>query len=641
MRKTPFFVMMLFLFVFFSNAEETVLLDSTSIADSSAVDSSVTVMIESVSEPKPVLTEAQKRDNEVCKKAAQMIEDIYDNWSPERDFIILKPRLEDEISDFYEGWMEPVESLKENYQLLDNSFKDLMKKDMKPLIKELADNEYARVKNVISGNYSNPALPGYTGQTETAFIKLLLENLKKDDKYSDIYSELNYAYRNIFRVSIEFDRLNYDLFAESSRLIDKRLNSFYIEDELADDLKKVAAFLGDYVREREPEIVASFEKSLSELETQKDKLKEELAVLESNDASDEVIAAKEAEYKSVFSSWVETRKTVKDDLLKEEVGRLVKVVQSFLDAPGEFVFTQQMILDFKDGKSNDENFITQYKYRFFSPLVSKFQFYFTFDVVNGFKSYRTNVLIISILFFLLFFYLLLSVRKKKDAMYIRKITGLDAIDEAVGRATEMGKPVFYDSGIDEIKNPQTIASMLILKYVAKRVAEFKAEIYFPAYDPVVMQVADEMIHTGYLDAGVPEDYKRDNVFFLTNDQFAYASGLSGLTARKKPASCFHFGAYAAESLLIAEAGFAAGAIQVAGTVQSTQLPFFIAACDHTLIGEELFAAAAYLSRDPGIVSNLKISDYAKIVFGFLFLLSTLLLTINSEWRFLIDLLETK
>ncbi|MCK5761175.1 MAG: hypothetical protein KAH33_07765, partial [Candidatus Delongbacteria bacterium] len=84
----------------------------------------------------------------------------------------------------------------------------------------------------------------------------------------------------------------------------------------------------------------------------------------------------------------------------------------------------------------------------------------------------------------------------------------------------------------------------------------------------------------------------------------------------------------------------AGAIQVAGTVDASQLPFFITACDHTLIGEELYAAAAYMSRDAQVLSNLKLSDYGKVIFGGLFVISTILLTINSEWTFIRDLLDT-
>jgi hypothetical protein len=234
----------------------------------------------------------------------------------------------------------------------------------------------------------------------------------------------------------------------------------------------------------------------------------------------------------------------------------------------------------------------------------------------------------------------LTVRKKRDTIFIRRIPGLDAIDDAVGRATEMGKPVIYDSGLGGFSSPQTIASMLILRSVAKKVAEFKAEIIYPAYDPVVLQVAEEMIASGFLDAGYPEDHKKDNCFFLVQDQFAFAAGVAGLISRRKPATALHFGHYAAESLLISEAGFAAGAIQVAGTTEATQLPFFITSCDYTLIGEELYAAAAYMSRDTQVLSNLKLSDYGKIIFGFLFILGTILMSINSDWTIISDLLST-
>jgi hypothetical protein len=53
-------------------------------------------------------------------------------------------------------------------------------------------------------------------------------------------------------------------------------------------------------------------------------------------------------------------------------------------------------------------------------------------------------------------------------------------------------------------------------------------------------------------------------------------------------------------------------VQIAGTAELTQLPFFITACDYTLIGEELYAASAYLTRDPTLLANLKAADALKI-----------------------------
>ena len=68
------------------------------------------------------------------------------------------------------------------------------------------------------------------------------------------------------------------------------------------------------------------------------------------------------------------------------------------------------------------------------------------------------------------------------------------------------------------------------------------------------------------------------------------------------------GLFYAESLILAETGNSVGAIQIAGTSEAAQLPFFVAACDYTLIGEELFAASAYLTGEPQQLGSLKGQD---------------------------------
>ena len=73
------------------------------------------------------------------------------------------------------------------------------------------------------------------------------------------------------------------------------------------------------------------------------------------------------------------------------------------------------------------------------------------------------------------------------------------------------------------------------------------------------------------------------------------------------------GAFMAESLILAEVGNAVGAVQIAGTDSITQLPFFITACDYALMGEELHAASAYLSKEPMLLGSLKGQDWGKLL----------------------------
>jgi hypothetical protein len=103
------------------------------------------------------------------------------------------------------------------------------------------------------------------------------------------------------------------------------------------------------------------------------------------------------------------------------------------------------------------------------------------------------------------------------------------------------------------------------------------------------------------------------VHYLTDDQFAYAAGVNGIMKREKPAACLYMGKFYAESLLLAETGNSIGAIQIAGTASQSQIPFFVTACDYTLIGEEFFAASAYLSKKPELLGIVKGQDIIKLV----------------------------
>ncbi|MEN0064435.1 MAG: fibronectin type III domain-containing protein [Myxococcota bacterium] len=216
-------------------------------------------------------------------------------------------------------------------------------------------------------------------------------------------------------------------------------------------------------------------------------------------------------------------------------------------------------------------------------------------------------------------------------IFIRRIPGIDAIEEGIGRATEMGRPVLYVPGIDELQDIQTIASMLILGQVSKTVAEYGSEIVVSCRIPVVREVADEVVKAGFFEAGFPDAHDPANVRFISSDQFAFTAGTNGIIHREKPATNLYLGRFFAESLILAETGYVNQSIQIAGTAEASQLPFFVAACDYTLIGEELFAVSAYLSRDPRLISSLKASDYIKIYVVVMLVIGTMAATFfNSD-----------
>ncbi|MEA2030320.1 MAG: DUF6754 domain-containing protein [candidate division Zixibacteria bacterium] len=203
--------------------------------------------------------------------------------------------------------------------------------------------------------------------------------------------------------------------------------------------------------------------------------------------------------------------------------------------------------------------------------------------------------------------------RKGSKLYVRPIGGIEAVDDAIGRATEMGRPILYVMGLGTAADVATIASFTILGRVAKQVAEYQTQLIVPTYDPIVMSVGQEVVKSSYMDAGRADAYDKDIVFFVTQSQFAYVAAVNGIMLRDRPATCIYMGKFFAESLLLAETGSMAGSIQISGTDEVAQIPFFIVACDYTLIGEELYAASAYLGREPVLLGSLKAQDYAKAI----------------------------
>lgn len=242
---------------------------------------------------------------------------------------------------------------------------------------------------------------------------------------------------------------------------------------------------------------------------------------------------------------------------------------------------------------------------------------------SWFNKSRTNSLVIAILITLTFLWYIRQARMGKE-LFIRKISGLDAVEEAVGRSTEMGKPIMYILGIGYVTDIPTIAGLTILGRVAKKAADYDTRIMVPSYDPVVMTTAQEVVKEAFTEAGRPDAFRKDDIQYITQDQFGYAAGVDGMMMREKPGAVFLQGLFFAESLILAETGHSIGAIQIAGTTETAQLPFFVAACDYTLIGEEMMAASVYLEREPLMLGSIVAEDFIKFLIILLIIAGLLL-----------------
>ncbi len=205
-------------------------------------------------------------------------------------------------------------------------------------------------------------------------------------------------------------------------------------------------------------------------------------------------------------------------------------------------------------------------------------------------------------------------------IFIRRIAGLDAFEEALGRATEMGRPILFSPGFGDLGAMSTYAGLAVLEYVVRRAARFGLRVIVPVPYAPVFPLTQDTVRDAFAAEGRPDLYNPDDVLFLSPDQNAFAAAVTGLLTRERVAAAFYFGSYGYESLLMAETGQRVGAIQVAATDLFFQVPFFLAACDYTMFGEELYAASAYLSREPTLLGSVAGQDAGKMTLTLLLLL---------------------
>ena len=195
----------------------------------------------------------------------------------------------------------------------------------------------------------------------------------------------------------------------------------------------------------------------------------------------------------------------------------------------------------------------------------------------------------------------------------RTLPPLAAIDDAVGRATEMGTPVLYTTGWGgDMGRPTTMASMAILARVASTAAAHNSRLVVPTHDPVIASVAQDTVQAVASATGRPEWASETQVSFVTQSQFGYAAAVDGIIAREKPGAAFLLGSFEGEALILAEAAHQHQAVTIAGTDSTIQLSFFLVACDYTLIGEELYVASGLLSDDGRLLRSIWAQDWLKL-----------------------------
>ncbi|MGI6163516.1 MAG: DUF6754 domain-containing protein [Bacillota bacterium] len=211
------------------------------------------------------------------------------------------------------------------------------------------------------------------------------------------------------------------------------------------------------------------------------------------------------------------------------------------------------------------------------------------------------------------FYWITAARSGRPIPPIRKLPGLDALQEAVGRATEMGRAVMLANRRDGLGDVETFALWGYLSHVATLAAQYDTRFINLTGSHLVLAVNEEIIRQSYLEAGRPDAFNRDDCRYFPSSQWPWSSHCAGIIKRERPSAILWVGSWSGEASILPEAGAQIEAIQIAACTTTGQLPFFIASCDYVLMSGEVYAASAYLSKEPVMTGTIVAEDWAKLI----------------------------
>jgi hypothetical protein len=225
--------------------------------------------------------------------------------------------------------------------------------------------------------------------------------------------------------------------------------------------------------------------------------------------------------------------------------------------------------------------------------------------------------------------------RKGKLPYVRRVAAIDAIEEGIGRATELGGTVLASPGIAVNGiDYWTVAALSVLSHVAKLCARNDLKLVVPLggsdQSYTMIEVAREIVENQYRLEGKPESFNIDNLPFLSGRQFAWASAYVGMILRERPALDVMVGAQWATAVYMSEVASTSGCMQISGTDYLSNVACLATTSDYIMIGEEQVAAGAYLSGDITQLSSIRTQDIIKGVIFLLIILGTVAISFGSS-----------
>lgn len=202
------------------------------------------------------------------------------------------------------------------------------------------------------------------------------------------------------------------------------------------------------------------------------------------------------------------------------------------------------------------------------------------------------------------------VRRRSPGVF-RRIEAYERLNRAIGLAVEGGTRLHISIGRGNLftaRGGSALAGLAMLRRLSERTSLSDKPPIVTSGDASLAILSQDTLQSGYRAAGAEDQYRFTTGRLTGLTPFAFAAGTMFVARDEDVSANVVIGDLGAEAALLADASESAKADLIAGSDNLSAQTIFYAASQDPLIGEELFAAGAYLGVGASHEASLQTQD---------------------------------
>ena len=205
----------------------------------------------------------------------------------------------------------------------------------------------------------------------------------------------------------------------------------------------------------------------------------------------------------------------------------------------------------------------------------------------------------------------LTLWRRRSPGSLRSIEAYEQLNRSVGLAVENGTRLHISLGRGNLfttRAGSALAGLAMLRRLAERTSVSDRPQVVTSWDASLAILSQDTLQSGYRAAGAEDQYRFTTGRLTGLTPFSYAAGTVSTIQDDSVSANIFIGDFGAESALLAEASDRENTSLIAASDNLSAQSVFYASSQEPLIGEELFAAGAYVGAGASHEASLNVQD---------------------------------